>query len=296
MRYEKPALTFEEQADQLIERGLLSDRAELLSRLRSVSYYRLSGYWFPFLLPDQTTFADGTTLEEIWSRYTFDRRFRLIVLDAIERVEVCVRTELVYLLAHSQGPFGYVDVANVPGMSSDDHAKFLGQLDTECARSREPFIAHFKNKYGDEHPYPPYWMATELMTFGTLLSLFRAAPPTVKKQIARRFGTDDTVFVSWMLALNAVRNTCAHHGRLWNRELGCKPKIPNKDRRWHDPIEVSNNRVFGIVTILKSMLSDIAQTTKWSNRLNELLAEYPAIPIAQMGFPDGWQSCPFWAA
>ena len=295
MRYEKPALTFEQQADQLIERGLLSDRAELLSRLRSVSYYRLSGYWFPFLLPDRTTFADGTTLDEIWSRYTFDRRFRLVVLDAIERVEVCVRTE-------ARVPSGSLSRAfrvcgrgerswDVVGRSR----QVLGATGHGVRQSREPFIAHFKNKYGDEHPYPPYWMATELMTFGTLLSLFRAAPPTVKKQIARRFGTDDRVFVSWMLALNAVRNTCAHHGRLWNRELGCKPKIPNKDRRWHDPIEVSNNRVFGIVTILKSMLSDIAQTTKWSNRLNELLAEYPAIPIAQMGFPDGWQSCPFWA-
>ena len=101
MKYSKHALTFDEQADLLIARGLLCDRDELLGRLRSVSYYRLSGYWYPFRRSDDS-FTDGTTLETVWRRYTFDRRFRLVVLDAIERIEVCVRTELVYLLAHAQ--------------------------------------------------------------------------------------------------------------------------------------------------------------------------------------------------
>ena len=294
MKYEKPALTFDEQADLLIQRGLLSDREELLGRLRSVSYYRLSGYWYPFRRPDDT-FGPGTTLDAIWRRYTFDRRFRLVVLEAIERVEVCIRTELVYLLAHAQGPFGYLDPASLPGLSSDRYTVFLEQLETECSRSREQFLNHFRQKYGDDHPHPPYWMVTELMTFGALLTLFRGSPSNVKKQIASRFGTTDRVFNSWLGALNGVRNICAHHGRLWNRELGYKPMIPTGDVLWHDPVHVANNRVFGVLTILKYLLSDITPDTHWPARLSELLAEYPEIPLASMGFPGDWQLCPFWA-
>jgi abortive infection bacteriophage resistance protein len=293
VKYEKPALTFDQQAGQLIERGLVCDREKLLSRLRSVSYYRLSGYWYPFRRLDDS-FVEGTTLEAIWRRYRFDRRFRLVVLDAIERVEVCIRTELVYLLAHAQGPFGYLDPANLPGLSVEKHAEFLGQLQTECGRSQERFIEHFRQKYGNDHELPPYWMVTELMTFGALLTLFRGCSADVKKQIAARFGTTDTVFQSWLVALNGVRNICAHHGRLWNRELGYKPKIPKNDARWHVPVEVANNRMFGVLTILGFFLSDIAPETQWPARLRALLAEYAEIPLAQMGFPDDWEQCPIW--
>ena len=60
MKYTKPPLTFEEQADQLIKRGLIADRDTLVSRLKSVSYYRLSGYWHPFRISSADNFKDNT--------------------------------------------------------------------------------------------------------------------------------------------------------------------------------------------------------------------------------------------
>lgn len=92
-----------------------------------------------------------------------------------------------------------------------------------------------------------------------------------------------------------MRNICAHHGRLWNRELGYKPMIPARDMSWHDPVRVENNRIFGVLAILKYLLSDIAPNSQWTTRLRELLAEYPEIPLAQMGFPGDWLLCPIWA-
>ncbi len=293
MKYAKPALTFDEQADQLIQRGLVCDREDLLSCLRSVSYYRLSGYWYPFRRHDDT-FVEGTTLESVWRRYRFDRQFRLVVMDALERVEIRVRTELVYLLAHAQGPFGYVDSTNLPGLSATQHAELLNQLTLECARSREQFIIHFRQKYGADHSLPPYWMVTEVMTFGALLTMYRGSPSEVKKRIAGRFGVTDTVLESWLGALNGVRNICAHHGRLWNRELGYKPKIPENDRRWHDPVEVANNRMFGVLTVLRYLLAEIRPQTEWPSRLGRLLDEYPDVPLVPMGFPEDWSLCPIW--
>ena len=213
------------------------------------------------------------------------------MLDAIERVEICIRTELVYLLAHTQGPFGFLDSANLPGISPEKHAELVEQLQTECGRSRDQFIEHFRQSYGGDHELPPYWMVTELMTFGALLTLFRGSPSAVKKQIAARFGATDTVFQSWLIALNGVRNICAHHGRLWNRELGYKPKIPKKDARWHDPVEVAHDRVFGMLTVMMLLLTDIAPRSRWPARLRALLSECSEIPLPLMGFPEGWERC-----
>ena len=113
MIYSKNALTLEAQADLLISRGLVANRAELIGRLKAVNYYRLSGYLHPFRERDTTgqpadKFRTGTTLEMVWKRYNFDRRLRIILLDAIERIEVSVRTRLVYHFVTAHGPFGYL--------------------------------------------------------------------------------------------------------------------------------------------------------------------------------------------
>ena len=294
MDYTKPALTFDEQADLLLGRGLIGERAELLSRLRSVSYYRLSGYWYPFRLPDET-FRAVTTLTTVWSRYTFDRRFRLLVMDAIERVEICLRTELVYRLAQEQGAFGYADSAGLPNLSEEKYQRFIARVCEDYERSSEVFVKHFRATYGTDHPFPPYWMITELMTFGTLLTLFRGSPAPIKKDIAARFGVTDKVFDSWLGALNVVRNVCAHHGRLWNRTLGFKPAIPAKDPQWRQPVRIPDDRVFGILTILKYLLDDIAPQSGWTDRLEALHAEYPRVPMRSMGYPDDWRDSPIWA-
>jgi abortive infection bacteriophage resistance protein len=133
------------------------------------------------------------------------------------------------------------------------------------------------------------------MTFGMLLTLFRDCPGSVRQEVSGRFGVGGGVLESWLRTLNGVRNVCAHHRRLWNRELDCRPEIPWKDSRWHKPVEVSPSRVFGALTILKYLLDEIAPQSGWPTRLQGLLNEYPEIPRLPMGYPDGWEFCPIWA-
>lgn len=297
MRYDKPPLSFQGQADQLFARGLQADRELLVDRLKAVSYYRLSGYWFPFRQsnPDQK-FKPGTSLDTVWKRYTYDRRLRLLVMDAIERVEVSVRTSLVYHHAHAYGAFGYSDASNLPNISESAHNDFFQKIATETTHSKEVFVGHFKEKYGDNHTHLPLWMASEVMTFGMLLTMFRGVSITIKQTIAREYKVPDKVLGSWLRALNGVRNICAHHGRLWNRELGYKPLIPRKNKHpeWHEPVAVRNNRVFAILTILKYFMNLIAPQSKWPERFHHLLAEYPEIPLRPMGFPENWKECAIW--
>ncbi len=95
MKYSKPAITFSDQAEQLLKRGLVAqDKQAVIEKLQAVSYCRLSAYWYPFRQPDGSL-AAGTSLEMVWRRYTFDRQLRLLVLDAIERVEIAVRSQVI---------------------------------------------------------------------------------------------------------------------------------------------------------------------------------------------------------
>ena len=119
MKYTKPSLTFTEQADQLLSRGMVTaDRETLITHLGNVSYYRLSAYWYPFREPDETL-KPGTTFEMVWRRYTFDRQLRLLVMDAIERVEVAVRTRLTNAFTLKYGAFGHLNPANLPRIDHD---------------------------------------------------------------------------------------------------------------------------------------------------------------------------------
>ncbi len=217
-------------------------------------------------------------------------------MDAVERVEIAVRTQLAYQHAHTyMNPFAYAeDPRSTPGWDQERRDRFLATLANEMKTSKETFVDHFRSKYGAEHAFMPIWMAAEIMTFGHMLTLFRGSSPQIKRAVASMLGIHDTVVESWLLMLNTIRNICAHHGRLWNRGLGVKPKIPNRDPKWRTLILVTNDRMFGVLTILKYCLDHVAPQSKWPHRLKELISTSSDIPLTSMGFPNDWERCPIW--
>ena len=296
MNYRKPSLSFEQQADLLISRGLQADKQELIAKLRVVNYYRLSGYWYPFRHPGNDAFKPNTTLDKIWRRYTFDRQLRLLVMDAIERVEIAVKTNIICHHSHAYGAFGYTAPVYLPKLDTDQYSRFMAKIAEATSRSKEAFVGHFKKTYGDTHSLLPLWMVAEIMTFGMMLTLFRGIETKLQQAIAREYSIPDVVFLSWLVAINTIRNVCAHHGRLRDRVLDYTPMIPraNKYPEWHDPVGIPQDRIFGILTILKYMMNIIAPQSGWYGRFKTLLGKYPEIPITSMGMPDNWQQCPIW--
>lgn len=297
MRFTKPALSFSAQADHLIARGLLADRETLIRRLEQVNYYRLSAYWYPFRKPGSDHFRDGTDFEVIWDHYVFDRQLRVVVIDAIERVEVAVKTHLANELALKHGPFAHLDRANLPRLDHSKHRNLMRKIQREEDRSREAFVGHFRTKYTSE-THLPLWMAIEVMDFGTMLTLFRGADQYTKRVIATRHGVAARVLESWLVSLNYVRNACAHHARLWNRVLSVPPMIPNPNNLpdFHFPTTPQPDRLYAVLTILRHLIRRIAPQSRWAERLEELWVEkHPNIPIERMGFPEHWKTCPIWA-
>jgi len=296
MNYGKPALSFEQQADQLLQRGLQADRRSLIEALSRVSYYRLSAYWHPFKRPDDS-FQPGTSFDRIWRRYTFDRQLRLLLMDALERVEVAVlRTLMVEQHARRYGPFGYRQAASFrPEYVGPDHHRLVAEIDEATKRSRELFVAHFLAKYTSE-PGLPLWMAAEVASFGTLFTFYRYLNLTEQKQLSNQLGLPANVLHTWLFCLNYIRNLCAHHSRLWNRELAIRPLIPARKNApdWHTPTTPDNRRVFAVLTLLRWLLQRIASRSQWPDRVRGLLRQYPDIPLLLAGFPAGWETSPIW--
>jgi abortive infection bacteriophage resistance protein len=295
MRYSKPPLSYKQQAELLLSRGLIADENELINRLENVNYYRLSAYLYPFRNSDDT-FKQETTLAEVWRRYTFDRQLRLSVMDAVERIEVAMRTKVTNAFVLRYGPFGYTVAKNLPSLEKAIYKKWLSELQFEIVNSREYFLQHFNFKYGDSHKKPPLWMAIEIMSFGKMLTFYKGLEISLRNELSAMYGIPEAVLKSWLSVLNVIRNICAHHGRMWNRTLGFKPYIPrrNKYPDWHTPVQIKNDKMFGVLTILQFMLTYSAPTSKWKDRFHKMLEDFQDIPIDEMGFPVNWKECPMW--
>jgi abortive infection bacteriophage resistance protein len=167
---------------------------------------------------------------------------------------------------------------------------------SECKYNlrKETFVQDYNKLHDDEHVFLPIWMATETMSFGTILTLFRGVEDNLQEEIANSVGIQIDVFKTWLLTLNTIRNICAHHSRLWDRELSLKPKLPReKHKIWHE-VAIGNNRCFGILTIEKYLLNVIAPQSSWSERLANLLNTHPEIPLKAMGFPSDWEKTAIW--
>ncbi len=292
--FNKPALTYQQQLTQLLKRGLIIDNDErVLHLLESISYYRLSGYWYP-LLADKNNhiFKEGANFNNAFEMYSFDRALRVLVIRELEKIEISIRAKMMYVLSHEYDPFWHKNSGLFK--KADIHQNTLGKLEIEYARSKEEFIVKFKQKYKD--PLPPSWILLEISSFGTISSLYQNLKDgKPKRKVANHFGLNDMVLQSWMHSIVYLRNMCAHHSRLWNNNLNISPVIPNNTKKpWLNNQQISNKRAYFILSILLYLLQTINPKNSFVSRFKALLAKYSNIDVKAMGFPNDWQNEPLW--
>jgi abortive infection bacteriophage resistance protein len=284
MKYTKPATTYKEQINILKTRGLIVDNeARALDVLQNISYYRLSAYYLPFQL-GRDAFKKGTHFDDIVALYEFDRHLRDMLWDAIESIEISVRTQITYHLAHTYGVFGYVNAQNFH--KKFKHAEWMGKLAENINRSHEVFIKHYHEKYTEETNLP-IWMVTEVAPFGQLSQLFHGLQKKDKQAIAHmKYALDQLLLTSWLHTLSYIRNLCAHHARVWNRTVSIKPMIPRNEQAWQ---KINNQKIFFVLLIIKKLMSMTEEWQEWQAGFIKLIDSNPAINLNAMGFPDDWK-------
>lgn len=324
MKYEKKWLSFYDQLKLLIERGMAVERSsKAIDFLARVGYYRLSGYWHAFKersgllvrlenggkpkkIKEETivldVFKGGATFKNAIDLYIFDKKLRLLTMDALERIEISLRVDIAHGLGQKD-PFAYLD-------KDYFHLDFSGKLDKSSgvsnyhnwlskhaqliSRSKEDFVSHNRSKYG----LPlSIWVACEVWDFGTLSRLFSGMKSEEQDLIASKYGVaNGRIFASWLHSFNYLRNVCAHHSRLWNRNIVVQPKLPPlSDLPWVSYFENDNHakaRCFLLLCMLECVLKGINPSSSWSTRMVGLLNSFPnlnhlGLNLEGMGLPKG---------
>jgi abortive infection bacteriophage resistance protein len=309
--YSKPYLSIEDQIALLKKRGMgIPDSRQAAEWLCRIGYYRLSGYWYPFRertdIEVLETFLPGTELSHAFDLYVFDKRLRMLILDAIERVEVGLRVDIALEVGQA-GPWAHRDPGNFNGYFRtidpkrliSRHNVWLEHLESLSDRSRDEFAKHFRVKYSG--PFP-LWIAIELWDFGALSQLLNGLhdrhlqPLTEKYNLPRR-----NMLVSWIQTLNFVRNVSAHHGRMWNRPLVNQPAPPKSNelpllQHWLSQPH-TNTRIYAAASVLQYFLRTMNPRSSWGARLKSLVGEFPGGPgltLSSGGFPAGWGEQELW--
>ena len=298
MRYNKPALTIDQQIDKLKQRGLvIKDANKAAHYLSNISFYRLRAYTYPFQDnedPDHP-FIKTVTFEQIMSLYVFDRKLRLLVLDAIEKIEISLRTKMIYEFSIKHNPYWYCEKAHFI-----DNSKYKSQLDeinVEIDRSREDFIEHYKTKY-DPNEYPPSWMALEIVSLGLLSKMYKNISSScgTKRRIANYYGLrNESILENWIQCFSVIRNICAHHSRLWNRRA-MPITMPNKPiHQFTKFIPQRNYKLYAYLSCIVYILKIINPDNTFVAKLKKIMSIYQDLNIKEMGFPENWLEDPFWA-
>jgi abortive infection bacteriophage resistance protein len=232
----KEPYTLEQQIDQLKQRGLEINEADNAAHfLANISYYRLAGYWWPMQADKEThVFKPNSRFSDVIALYNFDRELKLLLFDSIEKIEISFRTKLIYHLSHEFDPWWFQNTQIF--INTGELIKTLTSITEEIERSKDAFIKEHRLKHKDDLRLPPAWKSLELTSFGSLSKLYGNLKNQVnsKDTIAREYGTVNHTFLpSWLQSIAQIRNYCAHHSRLWNKNLPGNPKLlPNPPNAW----------------------------------------------------------------
>lgn len=250
-------------------------------------------------------------LSGIQALYVFDRKLRLLVFDAIERIEIGLRTQIIYQLSLKYGSHWHdrpeifkckskyikrtgrtinIDIFQV----LQQHIQAL-----LASNNAEVFIKHYKTQY-DNPTTPPSWMSVETLYFSHLSQICEnLRQRTDQTSIASHFDLPPAIFNSWLHTINYVRNICAHHGRLWNRTFKVVPEKLHQSKsnvkNWiTDPERAKRSKVYYFLCVVNYLLQTVNPTSDFKNRLIKLISDYPNVNLSEMGFPKHWQQEAMW--
>ncbi|MBS0358268.1 MAG: Abi family protein [Proteobacteria bacterium] len=292
IQFEKVVLTVRDQLYLLKSRNLIiHNDSEVELCLSTIGYYRLTSYFKLFLLDHKNSddgFKQNIQFLDVLQLYVFDRELRLLVTDALERIEVALRTAISNIMSVKYDTHWYMNQDLF--LSQMQHNIFLNEISDHLKRTKEDFIQKYYDTYYSPE-YPPSWMVIECLSFGTISKIYsNLKDRSARKQIADVFGQYSEIVKSWMKSLTYTRNLCAHHSRLWNRFFINKPKGVHVKYMHSSNASPFSMQAYMII----KLLNKISPSHHWKQRLFKLFENYPSVPFGEMGFCNDWKSDPIW--
>lgn len=254
----------DEQIEILKDKGLIiSDEVYSREILLRENYFFLMGYRHIFIRHDSSRkFKEGTTFEELYSLFVFDRMFRNIIFKNILIVENNYKSIFSYTLSKN---YGYKEKDYLNAKNFDNDKLKQRQINDLIRKVKRQFRVNGKSHgatshYMDNYGYIPFWIGIKVISFGLMSEMFSILKHNDKNDIAGIYHLESEEMEIYLPILANYRNLCAHEDIVFDHFT--QRMIP--DNKYHNLLNIDKtngeyvygkNDIFALVIILKRMLS-----------------------------------------
>lgn len=307
--------TYDEQIQLLKSRGLtFVDEDFAKEKLEEENYYSIiNGYKDLFLdSNDKNKFIKGSTFEEIYYLFEFDRNIKSILLKNILVVENILRALIAYNFSEKYGNDNYLKIDNFETLKGsgctkkryedrmEQIQKLIGNIQQDISNNirKKPYINHYVLNYG----FVPLWVLVNAISLGRLSQFYSLMDQSVRVKVSKHWNVMEQDLDQFIKNLSYFRNLCAHDERLYNAKNN--QIIP--DTKHHAFLNISRingnyisgkNDLLSLVITLKMLLPEEKFNTMCNQiegrkkSLEQKLKSISAITVfEQMGFVKDWIS------
>ena len=297
--------TLDEQINILREKGLIiNDEAYTKEVLLRENYFFIMGYRHVFLKKDASRkFIDGTTFDEVYSLFVFDRMFRNIIFKNILIVENNYKSIFSYILSKN---YGFKE-KNYLNPSNFDYDKEKTTQINDLLRKHKRQFRVYGNQHGatshymDNYGYIPLWIGVKVISFGLISEMFSILKEEDKFSIASVYKIEPEEMEDYLPILANYRNLCAHEDVTFDHFT----QMMITYTKYHSILNIKKldgeyingkNDIFALIIILKRLLTDVdfkMMMNEINYELDRLSGKLNSIKIddviEKMGFPSNYK-------
>lgn len=297
--------TIDQQIEILREKGLIiKDEQTAKDILLRENYFFISGYRYMFYKSDRDkAFIPGTTFEELYGLFQFDRNIRNIFFKHLLIIENNVKSIFSYQLSLKYG-YKEADYLKLENFTQDTaRTRQVSDVINKMKRQirvngrQNAATLHYLNNYG----YLPMWIVVKVLSFGIISELYTILKNEDQRNIAEFYKMNEIDMGIFLPLMSNYRNLCAHEDILYDHKT--QRVIPNN--KYHEKLNIpkeadeyiyGKNDLFALLIMLKYMLRDeefrlLAYEIGYE--IDLLDGKVNAIPLnkilEKLGFPSNWK-------
>lgn len=295
----------DQQIEILRSRNLIiSDEESAKDILLRENYFFINGYRHMFLDGEKSkNFLEGTTFEELYAVFTFDRNIRNIMFKNLLIVENNIKSIISYQLSKKYGfkEKDYLDPKNFTQDSLKTRHVYdiLNKMKRQIRVNGKQHTAtlHYLSNYG----YIPMWILVKVLSFGIIAELYSILKIEDQISIANLYNLDPDTLSNYLYLLANFRNLCAHEDILYDHRT--QREIP--DNKYHYLLDIEKvddhyiygkNDLFAVVIMLKELLTEKEFTefiSELGYEIDILDGKVNVVPLNlilnKLGFPNNWR-------
>ena len=304
MMNNKEFKNLDEQIAIMEHKGMtVNDKEHAKEVLMRENYFFLNGYRHIFLKSvTDKKFIPGTTFEELYSLFLFDRSFRNIIFKNLLVIENNIKSIISYQLSKKYGykESEYLKPKNFT--SNPERSRQVQDLIKKMKRQvrvnakQHSATSHYVNNYG----YIPLWILVKVLSFGIVGELYAILKKDDQDQIADLYHLEVDTLITYLPILSNYRNLCAHEDIVFEN----RTQRSIDDTLYHSLLKIEKmdgeyiygkNDIFALIIMMKQMLKDNEfkdMMLEIELDINNLQYNLKTIPIEKvldrMGFPENW--------